>query len=121
MALQQVGLYFSWVYCLSPSPATILAVVGLFMNHGLGYVKSGESGRLSYWPAGLILMSVLLFLFQPEFNLEQVMRSFDLHTVCVCGVDISFLLPLSLSLHPSLPLPPSVPPSLPPSLPLSLS
>lgn len=58
---------------LSLSPATILAVVGLFMNHGLGYVKSGETGKLSYWPPGLILMSVLLFLFQPEFDLQQVM------------------------------------------------
>ena len=57
---------------LSLSPATIAAVTAVYMNHGLDYIRSSETGRLSYCPPGLLLVSLLLFFLQPQFDLSQV-------------------------------------------------
>ena len=59
-----------------PPTATVLAVVGVFLSHGLALAHPREKAALlGYLPPALFVMTMLLTILQPEFNLKEV---------CVC-------------------------------------
>ena len=58
---------------LSPLTATVLAVVGVFLSHSLALVNPRDKVTLlGYLPPALFVMTMLLTILQPEFNLKEV-------------------------------------------------
>ncbi len=53
----------------------ILAVLGVFVSHGLSLVKGDGVGKLSSLPAGLFAVAGLLGLLQPEFSVREMAQS----------------------------------------------